>query len=208
MIKTLFVWLVIIVLNIIGVMFFVPPDAVINSSKNELVKIQSWMGEEAYVHLNNQTYITYNNLFVKTGIQDESFKIFIPTKEQKDKSGQMKNMNSNAFLWLQDKIKMFWNMIYFGILRFHHFVFWFPIILPFMIASIIDGVYTRKIKLISFTLTSAARYGSSMHVIIFLSIFPVFLFIYPWTINPVVIPFWYITFSFFLRLLASNLQKV
>lgn len=208
MFKVLVIWGAIAFLNFIGISFFVPVDLISENAKQEIIADRDFIGESAYGYMNNKTYMSYKKFFVDTGIQAGSFKLFIPSEEQKDRSGAMRNMSSPLFKWVEDKLKMYWNLVYFGMLRFNYLLFFAPVFIPFIFAAAIDGFYTRRIKLITFQLTSATRYGYAMHSIVFLTFVPLFFFLYPFPIHPFFVPVWFTLFGLSLRLLASNLHKI
>ncbi|MGP1715703.1 MAG: DUF4400 domain-containing protein [Methylophilus sp.] len=208
MLRILFVWTCIAFFNFIAIAFFIPVDLITDHAKEEISNTKEFIGDSSYSYLNNKTYITYKKAFVDTGIQEGSFKLFIPTEDQKDNSGALRNLGAPLFKWIDEKIKMYWNLIYFGMLRFNYLLFFFPIFAPFIIAAAFDGFYTRRIKLITFQLTSATRYGYAMHSIIFLFFVPLFFFLYPFSIHPFFVPLWFILFGLSIRLLASNLHKI
>lgn len=208
MLRTLAVWSFIAFLNFVAIAFFLPVDLITDHAKEEIATTREFIGESSYSYLNNKTYITYKKAFVDTGIQEKSFQIFIPTEDQKDKSGALRNLGAPLFKWIDEKLKMYWNLVYFGMLRFNYLLFFFPIFAPFIIAAAFDGFYTRRIKLITFQLTSATRYGYAIHAIIFLTFVPLFFFLYPFSINPFFVPIWFLTLGLAIRLLASNLHKI
>lgn len=208
MLKVLSVWAIILFLNFVGIAFFIPADFVTDNAKSEIQSTKEFLGDNSYSYLNNRTYVWYKKIFVDTGIQDKSFTLFIPTEEQKDRSGGLRNLGSPLFKWVDDKLKMYWNMVYLGMLRINYLLFFFPILIPFVVAATVDGFYTRRIKLITFQLTSATRYGYAIHALIFLTFVPIFFFLYPFNLNPFFVPLWYILLGLSARLLASNLHKI
>lgn len=208
MIRTVLLWCCVFLLEGIAVILLVPPNVVVNAAYQEDAVLVETLGEEAAEDISSKASDTFQSAFVETGIMSESFSLLVPSEAGKRKSAGMETLGEGLFEVVRRRLESLWNLVFVGIQRFYAFFAWLPLLLPFVIAAAFDGATIRKVKLLSFGMSSAARYGAALHGLIILVFFPLFYAVWPFSASPWLIPLWFIIFALVLRVLISNLQRM
>lgn len=208
MIRTIIIWCALFLLQAIVVILVVPPNVFVNAAYQEEAILEETLGPEAAESISAKARDTFHSAFVDTGIMAESFTLFVPTEASKRRSSGMETLSEGLFETVRRRLESLWNLVFVGIQRAYAFAAWLPLLLPFVIAAAFDGATIRRVKLLTFGMSSAPLYGVAMHVLILLIFFPLFYAAWPFSVPPLLVPLWYLAFALVLRLLISNLQRM
>ena len=208
LLRALLVWGLLLLVEGIVVVLLAPPTMIVNAAENEEALIATTMGSDVAEALSAKARVNFDDWFVETGIMAESFHLFVPSEASKRNSAGLETMFEGLFEVVRRRIESLWNLVYVGIQRAHGFFMWFPVLLPFLIAAAYDGATVRRIKLLTFQISSAPVYGASMHLIVLLAFFPLYYAAWPFAVTPLLVPVWFILLSLCIRSLVANLQRM
>lgn len=200
-------WVGIFFLVVLGAPILLTAEQQTGRVEHELEMTVAAFGEKKTEQLQQITNDEYLFLFSssasknQTGLQDnriEGRQSHTPL----DRVGHLIKAISNGYLY------KFSLEIYGLLLRFHILMHWIGIVSPFLIAAIVDGFVTRKIKYREFGYISPLSYSVSLHFLILACAFPAFYLVVPIPITPYFIPGWALVLGLPLILLISNTQRL
>lgn len=87
-------------------------------------------------------------------------------------------------------------------------VFWAAALAPLLVASIFDGLMQRKVKQAEFGSLRPATFTLAGMVVIPVAAFPVLYLTLPFTVSPLLAPFWTALIAWPLSLLVANSQPL
>lgn len=206
--RALLIWGLILLVESIVVILVVPPTLIVNAARNEETLIAMTLGEEVADGLATKARSNFDSWFVDTGIMAESFHLFVPTEASKRQSSGLETLAEGLFEVVRRRLESLWNLVFVAIQRVEGFLMWFPMLLPFSIAAAFDGATVRRVKLLTFGMSSAPVYGAAMHAIVILAFFPLYYAAWPFAVTPLVVPIWFIALAMCIKTLVSNLQRM
>ncbi len=201
-------WALILLGESIAVILLVPPTVIVNAAFKEETSLANILGSQAASDISSRAKETFDSWFIDTGIMEESFNLLVPTEANKRQSKGLETLAEGLFEVVRTRMEAMWNLVFVGIQRIYSFLNWMPLLIPFLIACAFDGATLRKIKLLTFGISSAPLYGASVHGLIILAFFPLLYAAWPFAAPPLIVPLWFIALSFVLRTLISNLQRM
>ena len=208
LVRALLLWGLLLLVESIVVIMVVPPTLIVNAAQNEEALIAETMGMEVAESLADRARAKFDAWFVDTGIMAESFHLFVPTEASKRKSVGIETMAEGLFEVVRRRIESFWNLVFVALQRALGFAMWFPLLLPFSIAAAFDGATVRRVKLLTFGISSAPIYGAAVHGLVVLAFFPLYYAGWPFAITPLVVPVWFVALALCLKTLIGNLQRM
>lgn len=208
LLRAFLIWGICLILECIVVVLVIPPTLIINAANKEETSLINTLGEDAAQKISIQARDTFNEWFIDTGIMAESFDLFVPTEATKRASTGLETLAEGLFSVVQKRLESAWNLVFVAIQRAYAFLAWLPLLLPFLIACSFDGGTTRRIKLLTFGISSAPIYGATIHALILLAFLPLFYGLWPFAAPPLFVPCWFIGLSLVSRSLIANLQRM
>jgi len=208
LIRALLIWGALLILEGIVVILLVPPTLIVNAAYKEEAVLADTLGPEVAEDISTKARDTFNAWFVETGVMAESFTLFVPTEANKRASTGIETLAEGLFEVVRRRLESAWNLVFVGIQRVYAFLTWMPLLIPFVIACAFDGATVRRIKLLTFGISSAPIYGASIHALIILAFFPLFYAAWPFAAPPLIVPIWFICLALVLRSLITNLQRM
>lgn len=206
--RALLVWGVLLLLEGIVVVLLVPPTLVTNAANVEEALIARSLGADAAENISSRARDTFDSWFVETGVLAESFQMFVPSEKAKRASTGIETLAQGLFDLVRRRLESFWNLVFVGIQRAYGFVVWLPMLLPFIVAAAFDGATVRRVKLLTFGMTSAPRYGAAMHGLVVLLFAPLYYAAWPFPVTPLLVPVWFIALAMVIKTLVANLQRL
>ncbi|MGL5907895.1 MAG: DUF4400 domain-containing protein, partial [Shewanella sp.] len=142
------VWLLCLalMLEIIIISVLVPGDwtgRVINKEKQ---MIQNQLGAEISHWIGQTSHHWYRSWIVDTQMEQSMRDFFIPTEEQRLRSKGMESMGGFWFVWVEDRIQAFFDVLYQVLTRFALLMVWLPFVLILLLPALWDGLMTWNIK--------------------------------------------------------------
>lgn len=130
----------------------------------------------------------FNTLFVRTKMVEKSFTLFVPSKEQQVNSKGIETAGSTYFIWVEKRIRAAWTLVYQVLLRIFTAALWWPFMVIIGVAFLIDALVARKVKLMSFAITSPHIQGLAMRSIPIVIIGYLLLLFSPILVHPGWVP--------------------
>jgi len=202
------IWGLILLLEAVVVVLVAPPSLVVNAAAKEEIALTESLGPEAAEEISVKAQETFNELFRDTGIMAESFSLLVPSETTKRRSSGIETLAEGMFEVVRRRLESAWNLVFVGIQRMYSFLAWLPLLIPFVIACAYDGATIRKVKLLTFGISSAPMYGAAMHGLVLLLFFPFFYALWPFGAPPLLVPLWFISLALVVRLLVANLHRM
>lgn len=198
-------WLLIIASCELFVLIAMLPTSMLQSTgESEYRMTRAFLGEEAADNLKSKADRFYDDVFNKTGIVEESFSAFLPTKASQAGSRGLEKLGSGMFNYINSRLITFWTAIYLGVYRIFNLLTWAPGFIPIFCAAIYDGLVTRRIRYLTFATSSAIVYGSSRTMVFALLLGPLLYAIFPMPIPPIIAPMWCGVFALSCAAMAAN----
>lgn len=208
MIRHGLIWL----LMLIGIFLFSP--LVISSAEykssieGELASAQRWYGDDEVANMAANSKSMYGLLMVKTGIDGLLRKHFTKPSTGDDISPGFKI--PAHWSGYTKQVDGYWQGLldntYLFCMRLAQAWLWVYYMLPFLVATIFDGLMNRKAKIASFKYTSPTLYNASWHIIIFLLAASLVTFSITFSIPSLSYPLVITAVGLLMRLLISNIQ--
>lgn len=196
-----------LMLEIIAIGVLVPGDwtgRVINKEKQ---MIQNQLGAQTSYWIGQTSHRWYQSWIVDTQMEQSVRDFLIPTEEQRLRSKGMENMGGFWFVWVEDRIQAFFDVLYQVFTRFALLMVWLPFALILMLPALWDGLMTWKIKKTTFDFSSPIIHRYSM-IILGSGVILLFMGLFaPLAIPPVVLPSLIIGLALMAGLALSHLQK-
>ncbi|MDT0618569.1 MAG: DUF4400 domain-containing protein [Salinisphaeraceae bacterium] len=207
MFKTLTMWLLLVLCEVLVVAAFFSPDSVVENLRREQRMTRASFGDVTEQHVRQAADGWFTSAFHDTGIVRHSFQLFIPTQEAREKSTGLEDLGSEAFPWFRRRMETVWNGIYQSLYRFSVLLEVLPFMLPLIIPAIVDGFMTREVKKRTYGYASPIRYYASMHAVAALIVaIPAYL-VFPLPVPPLFVPLWAVSVAIILAVMTSNIQK-
>lgn len=203
------VWLLCLalMLEIIIISVLVPGDwtgRVINKEKQ---MIQNQLGAEISHWIGQTSHHWYRSWIVDTQMEQSMRDFFIPTEEQRLRSKGMESMGGFWFVWVEDRIQAFFDVLYQVLTRFALLMVWLPFVLILLLPALWDGLMTWNIKKTTFDFSSPIIHRYSMLALSTGGILLVMGLFAPLAIPPGVLPSMIIGLALMAGLALSHLQK-
>jgi hypothetical protein len=208
LLRALLIWLTLLIIEGALVILMAPPTLVVNAAQAEEALIAATLNDETADVITGKAKGTFDSLFVDSGVMAESFHLFLPNEEAKRKSVGLETLAEGLFDVVRRRLESFWNLVFVGLQRFYGFAMWLPMLIPFVVAAAFDGATVRRIKLLTFGMSSAAVYGGAMHGLVILIFVPLYYACWPFSVTPMLVPFWFIALAMVIKHLVANLQRV
>lgn len=205
--KHVLIWLIILIVSFIIMPLMMKPHAIMGRVMSEIKMIQLVFGAEDTAKLTRSATTWYNAIFVETGLIGSTDKAYIHESE-KESSKVFFGGAARVADVTNGYLLSFGAQAYAMMIRLFIILSWLPYIFPFMLAVIIDGLVTRRIKFESFGFSSPIAYSLALHSIIPIVFFPALYLLLPIPITPLFMPFWALVFAFPVSMLIGNTQRV
>ncbi len=142
------VWLLCLalMLEIIAIGVLVPGDWTGRVISKEKQMIQNQLGAQTSYWIGKTSHRWYQSWIVDTQMEQSVRDFLIPTEKQRLRSKGMENMGGFWFVWVEDRIQAFFDVLYQVFTRFALMMVWLPFALILMLPALWDGLMTWKIK--------------------------------------------------------------
>jgi hypothetical protein len=199
--------LMVVLLHVILYAVFIGEAWVRESLAKENQMNRSMLGPEIAEHANARGDQWFTQHLVETEIIANSFRLFIPTEEQKAKSARIETLGAPIFTWFEGRIRVMWTLVYQSYLRISTALVWFPYVLFIFIPWVIDGLVQRRIKQTNFDYASPLRYAMSIRLVALLLIAFFLMVFAPFPMPTLITPLFFIASSFAIGILVANTLK-
>lgn len=144
--KSLIRYTIVIVCTIlIGLVLLAKTDFVVNVIAKEGVKIEQAFGKKTLDLIDRRTLKAYNAVFIDSDIYATIYHIVLPTRYEEAKSVQ-ERISKGILLWAQDRVKLIFILLFLLMQRLQFLIMLAPSASFILIASVLSGMYIRKIK--------------------------------------------------------------
>ncbi|MBZ0096792.1 MAG: DUF4400 domain-containing protein [Sulfuricella sp.] len=174
---------------------------------SEITAASEWYGNDELGEILDRTKGIYHLLMVKTGIDTGLRKHFVkPIPSEVAPGVEMPKYLAGY----ADHLMGYWGSLLYNIwlfcFRLAHSWTWIVFLAPFLVATIFDGVMTRKAKLSSFRYTSPTVYNLSWHLIIAMAAISLVAFAVSIPLSVLSYPLVLTGMGLLIRLVISNIQ--
>ena len=197
----------IFIAEILLLVFFSNPSSVSRVIAAEGVKIENAMGSKTLKELDRKTSITFNDLFIQSGVYAGAWHSVIPTEDEKKASGTMKDMGRGIFNYVDSRMTTCMFLFFLLISRIELLILWLPSSAIIFISSIISGYYLRKMKQGSFAFASPSAHRFALKIILVLITFMPMFLLAPVALTPYFYPVLNIFVAFLMQAIIANIAK-
>ncbi len=185
---------------------FSTPDYVINVMAKEGVKIENNFGAHTLKLVDARSLRTYDETFIQSGAYAAVFHLIIPTRTEQ-KLGYSEKISKGILLWVQDRVNLLFILLFLLVHRFHLILMLAPSASFILFASMMTGVYIRKIKQGNFAFASPTVHRYAIGILtVFLTVLP-FVLLLPVAISPSFYSIAFICISIMIQAIISNVAK-
>lgn len=134
----------------------------------------------------------FSKFFVETGIQAESFYVFIPKESASADSTAVqleRDAEATVIPWFESRLRTTWVTVYLLMMRLSVALLWLPLVLLTFTPFLIDAMVSRKIKMTSFQITSPHMQGIASRAIPLSILGYLLALMLPLYISPLWVPF-------------------
>ncbi len=205
--QPLWVLVLILCIEVMVVLVFIPGNITENIIKKEAAMIDSTMGVETrnMIHLKAQNW--YRASVIDSGFYEEMHHLFIPTQEQRAKGPGMKDFGTKYFVWIENRLEALTTVFYQFFTRLALFSIWMPYMMIMLLPAMYDGYMTWKIKCTNFDYVSPVLHQASARGAILLVFIVLISFFFPFVVPPLLMPILMILMCILIGIGISNLQK-
>ena len=196
-----------LLLAVLGIIFFTGSEFAQEQTIREGRMIVNELGEDTADYIRARADGWYDGIVVENRMEEEVLHFFIPTKEEKRNSRGMETMGSGLFVWVEERINVFFDLIFWVFKRLALLLVWLPLLLPLLVVAVGDGLCQRNIKKQNFALASSfwQRFGTVGTAVFSAGL--LLLFCIPYAIPPVVAPVLLAIISVLIGMTVGNVQK-
>lgn len=201
------VFLLVVLLHVILYAVFIGDQWLRQSLTREMAMNESMFGEQLAQISHDRGTRWFTASLVEPRIVEHSFMLVIPTAEQKRQSRGLESLGTVFFDWAEQRLRVFWTLVYQSFLRVANVMLWFPYVLFLLVPFVVDGLVQRRIKQTNFDYTSPLRYTLSLRLIGYLGLAFFLLIFAPIPMPPVTVPIFMVCACACLGMLAANTIK-
>lgn len=205
--KHVLIWLILLIVAFIAMPLMMKPHAIMSRVMGELEMMQMVLGTDDANKITRSATTWYNAFFVDTGLIDSTSKAYV-SESEKNASQTFFGGATRIVDVTNGYLLSFAAQAYAMMIRLFIILSWLPFIFPFMLAVVIDGMVTRRIKMESFGFASPIAYSLALHTIIVIVFFPALYLLLPIPVTPLFMPFWALAIAFPVSMLIGNTQRV
>ncbi len=198
-------WL--LVIELVVVLILVPGELTDRAIEKEAVLIESSLGKQSSLWVQNKADDWYQTSMVDSGFYNGMYRLFIPTEAERQKSKGLEKFGSLWFKFLDGRIKSFSKVVYQFYTRIALFSLWMPYILVLLVPALFDGLMTWKIKRTNFEYASPVVHRYSTRAIGYIVFGAIIMSFAPIAITPMLMPILMMAWCVLAGLMIGNYQK-
>ncbi len=200
-------WCLLVVgMEMLAVIALSRPDFAISVIAKESVRIEEVMGAKALDTIDEQSAAIYMSAIIDSGLYATVWHTFIPTEREAERSAMIKFFNKMSF-WLQDRINVFFILLFLLTERLCLMWMWTPSALVILGASMLTGFYLRKIKQGNFAFASPTVHRYSIGALTVTLVAGPFLLLTPLPVSPYLFPVVFTIAALMVQAIISNIAK-
>jgi len=166
------------------------------------------MGPVAAAHITHDAQAWYGAWFLRTGIVDATYDLFLPDDEDSRRSPELHRMeNLPLWQWLDNRLDVIWFAVYTAIQRLVILAAWWPFLLLALAGAIGDGLLRRKIRQSGFAYPSPIAHRYALRAIKLLLLLTLFGLLLPVPLPAAGVPLLTLAFTLGVGVWLTNTQK-
>lgn len=205
--RWVFIWLLVLVIEIAAVPVFFNTAHIEQNIREEYLKVSFWLQEDHATEIYTEADGVFRAMFVKSGIAQATYAMVVPDQNNRTNDREEIKLARGVVEWFDDKLMTWWSMWLQAIERFVMFTHWLPFTFLCLFPAAVDGWMQRAVKKCNFGYASPVRYHAGMFLMIGLLFLPLLYSFLPFVVSPLFTPLWAIVTAFAVVVLTSNLQK-
>lgn len=190
--RSLIILLWILLIHAVLYMFAIPESWMRTLLARESAAVEATVGPDKAQYAIARSTDYFTKFFVDTGLQAETFFIFVPNRAVDPASATAEleqKADSTIFPWVESRLRTVWTSIFLLFNRISVALLWVPLALLTFTPFLIDAFATRKIKSTSFQITSPHMQGIASRAIPLSIVLYVVALLMPVYISPLWVPF-------------------
>jgi len=213
MIKHILGWLIFTLLTIFALPALVTPSSFVTHIKREQGSIEETFGEQSAQKIIGVADGMYKSIFEDSGFHESFIKKFaIPEQDilankTAAEDPLAKDPTTKYTRYLQSYFVGLFISFYEWMFRIVQLLMWILLALPFLLASVVDGLMQRKVRTACFIYTSPTMFSGLWHGLIAMVFGVNWILNIPFNIKPLIYPFVIVMFAMLIRTLISNIQR-
>lgn len=176
------------VLAFLGLTVLLSKDWVVGTIHRERVATQTLLGEGYAKRAYASATEVFREWFVDTGIQRQSFAMFIPDRAQVEAARELPDAGEPLWRWMAGRVEAFWAIVYQILFRVSVALQWWPFMVLVLVPAMLDAFYARRIRRYSFGLISTQLQSITVHLAILVVLGYVCLMLLPVFVHPMWFP--------------------
>lgn len=185
---------IIVGISVMVVEFFIAilllsPSYIQSTAKTESQWVKNTFGVESSAYVIQKANHWYGEVVVKNNVEESLIEYLLPTNYERINSPGMSEVGRILDKPVFERVEALLDLIYWFFRRLALFAMWLPISLPALIAAAAYGLLERQIKRTNFSYTSPTVLRYSWRACGLLTIGFFVLFLMPFAIPPILIPF-------------------
>lgn len=201
-------WFIIIIIGFWLLPIFISEESAKTRVLEEIGKVQSQFGEVASNHVVEGANSTFDFMVVRTGLLEWAMRGEVSKEAQTQTERVMGRVVSTGTSFTNRYVRGAIANVYGLFFRLQMLLVWMPLMIPFLIAIVIDGYVARKMKMSSFGYFSPAAFQLANHTLIFMIMLPAAYLVLPFVMSPMWVPFLAIAAGFAMRLAIKHAQRM
>ncbi|RYY74445.1 MAG: DUF4400 domain-containing protein [Gammaproteobacteria bacterium] len=201
-------WVIIWVLLIeaVIVLVLIPGNWMDTVIDRESKLIEGRMGQSESEWIKSRAHDIYKRNLIDNGFYKAAHDHLIPPSERKQAKG-WENFGAGYFTWIDGRMRALAKIFYHFSQRFVVMRMWLPFLLILLIPAIIDGICSWKVKREGFAYSSSILHRWSYAATGWVVVIQIAVFLMPYPIDPLVMPFQGVFMCIFIGIFLGNMQK-
>ena len=197
----------VLLLSLLCILLFTSHEFAARQTAKESAMVSAMLGKSTEEAIKQDATRWYGVLIADNNVEESVVNFFVPTKDEKANSRGLEDLGKGIFAWVERRIGVFFDLVYWSFKRISLLLVWLPLLVPLLFVSVFDGICQRNIKKENFGLASPfwQKFGTLGSVCVIGSLF--LLFCIPFAIPPLWAPVLLALISIFSGIAVGNVQK-
>lgn len=185
---------IVIGISVMVVEFFIAvlllsPSYIQSAAKTESRLVKDAFGTDSSYYVIQKANHWYEEFVVKNNVEENLVNYLLPTAYERTNSLGMSEVGRILDNPVYERVEALLDLVYWFFRRIALFAMWLPISIPALLAAVAYGLLERQIKRTNFSYTSPTVLRYSWRACGLLTIGFFVLFLMPFAIPPILIPF-------------------
>ena len=187
--KGIMIGVLAVVVEVFVAILLLSPSYIQSTAKTESRLVKDTFGTDSSYYVIKKANYWYDEFVIKNNIEENLVNYLLPTTYERTNSLGMSEIGRILDRPVYERVQALLDLIYWFFRRMALFAMWLPISMPALFAAAAYGLLERQIKRTNFSYTSPTVLRYSWRACGLLTIGFFVLFLMPFAIPPLLIPF-------------------